>query len=362
MAVSIDTSADDVAVGHRQQPSLDVALRWLLDADGRLVLNVNAPERAAPTDLRGFQHTGLAAVRRRADGRHGGRRGLHQAGLRRHRRRARAGHGRCRPGRRHCLVHRRARSVRSSSAGSPTLAWADRVRPLGAAIWARSSPSRLLARSLIWAVGDRPRSDGVAGPELFARCTPLPYPRDHERDRRLDAGAGRPLGVDDARRARPTTCALAHADSHASRRGPFRRTARQDARARAALRRRHPRGRGRDSRPAGGARRVADVLRARPRPHPPRAGVPPAGRQDAGLRVPRRPPAHAAHARPRGRPGRHGGGPHARASTSPSPRRSPSATTAATARADTPARTPCRRTCRAATTMPSGAPTSRWRR
>ena len=57
---------------------------------------------------------------------------------------------------------------------------------------------------------------------------------------------------------------------------------------------------------------MAHVLRARPRPHPPRAGVPPAGRQDAGVRVPRRPPAHSPHARPRGRPGRHVGGPHAR--------------------------------------------------
>ena len=71
-------------------------------------------------------------------------------------------------------------------------------------------------------------------------------------------------------------------------------------------------------------------------------GVPPAGRQDPGVRVPRRPPAHPPHPRPRGRPGRHVASPGAAASTSRSPRPSRSATTAVTARAATPARTPCR--------------------
>ena len=85
---------------------------------------------------------------------------------------------------------------------------------------------------------------------------------------------------------------------------------------------------------------MAHLLRARPRPDPARRRVPPAGRQDPGVRLPRRPPAHPPHPRPRGRPGRHVGGPGARASTSRSPRPSPSATTAATVPAATPARTP----------------------
>ena len=117
-------------------------------------------------------------------------------------------------------------------------------------------------------------------------------------------------------------------------------------------------GRGRPRRRRG-ARSVAHLLRARPRPHPARQRVPPPRRQDAGVRVPRRPPAHPAHPRPRGRPGRHARSPERSASTWRSPRRSPSATTAATARAVTPARTPSRRTSPAATTTPCGAPTSR---
>ena len=90
----------------------------------------------------------------------------------------------------------------------------------------------------------------------------------------------------------------------------------------------------------GGARPVAHLLRARPRPHPARRRLPPPRRQDPGLRLPRRPPAHPAHPRPRGRPGGHGASPGPSASTWRSPRPSPSATTAATARAATPARTP----------------------
>ena len=59
MAVSIDASTDDVewetaaAVGR-------VALRWLLDAGGRLVLNVNVPN-VPLGELRRFERTGLAA-------------------------------------------------------------------------------------------------------------------------------------------------------------------------------------------------------------------------------------------------------------------------------------------------------------
>ena len=88
-----------------------------------------------------------------------------------------------------------------------------------------------------------------------------------------------------------------------------------------------------------GARPVAHVLRTRPRPHPARQRVPPPGRQDPGVRVPRRPPAHPPHPRARGRAGGHVGRPGARASTWRSPRRSRSVTTAVTGRAGTPART-----------------------
>ena len=65
-----------------------------------------------------------------------------------------------------------------------------------------------------------------------------------------------------------------------------------------------------------GARSVAHLLRARPRPHPARQRLPPPGRQDAGVRLPRRPPAHAAHPRPRGGPGGHCASPGRWASTS----------------------------------------------
>ncbi len=53
----------------------------------------------------------------------------------------------------------------------------------------------------------------------------------------------------------------------------------------------------------GGARPVADVLRAGPRPDAPQPRLPPAGGQDAGLRLPRRPPADAPHPCSRGCPG-----------------------------------------------------------
>ena len=93
-------------------------------------------------------------------------------------------------------------------------------------------------------------------------------------------------------------------------------------------------------------RSVAHLLRARPRPHPARAGVPAPGRQDPGLHLPRRPPAHPPHPRPRGRPGgRRRSAASLPAQRAPSPRPSPWVTTAATARAATPARTPSRRTC-----------------
>ena len=62
-----------------------------------------------------------------------------------------------------------------------------------------------------------------------------------------------------------------------------------------------------------GARSVAHLLRTRPRPHPARQRVPAPRRQDAGVRVPRRPSAHPAHPCARGRPGRHLGRPSARA-------------------------------------------------
>ena len=67
------------------------------------------------------------------------------------------------------------------------------------------------------------------------------------------------------------------------------------------------------ARPAGAGRPRAHLLRARPRPHPALHRVPPPRRQDAGVRVPRRPPAHPADPRTRGRPGRHGHRPGDRA-------------------------------------------------
>ena len=59
---------------------------------------------------------------------------------------------------------------------------------------------------------------------------------------------------------------------------------------------------------AGGAGPVADVLRAGPGSHPPRRRLPPPGRQDPGVRLPGRPPAHPSHARPGGGAGRPGRG------------------------------------------------------
>ena len=112
--------------------------------------------------------------------------------------------------------------------------------------------------------------------------------------------------------ARGSGIRLAHADSHAAAGARSRRTVRQELEHELLAATAHPRRRRRRSRPPRGARRVAHVLRARPRPHPARPRLPPPRRQDPGLRVPRRPPADAAHARPRGRPGGHVGGPRPR--------------------------------------------------
>ena len=107
---------------------------------------------------------------------------------------------------------------------------------------------------------------------------------------------------------------------------------------------------------------MAHLLRARSRPHPARRRLPPPGRQDPGVRLPRRSPAHPPHPRARGRPGRRRPSLGRSASTSRSPRPSRSATTAATAPAAMPARTRSARTSTAASTTPRGAPTSRWSR
>ncbi len=113
---------------------------------------------------------------------------------------------------------------------------------------------------------------------------------------------------------------------------------------------------------ARGARCVAHLLRARPRPHPPRHRVPPAGRQDAGVRVPRRPPAHPAHPRPRGGPGRHVGRPGARAQRRPHRGHRPRPRLRPRPRRPRQRGRARRRTSTAATTTPCGAPTSRWPR
>ena len=111
-----------------------------------------------------------------------------------------------------------------------------------------------------------------------------------------------------------------------------------------------------------GARSGPHLLRARPRPHPALGGLPPAGRQDPGLRLPRRPPAHPADPRPRGGPGGHRHRPGGRAQRGadrghrPRPRLRPRS---GRARQRGRAR---RRSCPRATTTPSGAPTSSWRR
>ena len=143
---------------------------------------------------------------------------------------------------------------------------------------------------------------------------------------------------------------FAHADSHARTDGAVVTRARRapsapglDGRARGRRRswRRGPPGpRRRAPVAARGARPLADLLRAGPRPDPPRHRLPPAGRQDPGVRLPRRPPADPADPRARGGPGRHQRGPGLLASTWRSPRPSPSVTTAGTGPGATPARTP----------------------
>ena len=127
-------------------------------------------------------------------------------------------------------------------------------------------------------------------------------------------GAGRPLGVDDATGRRRPACRLASPTPTPTpvAGGAAGRTAAREELEHRCWRRAPSRSAAGQRRLARGARPVAHVLRARSRPHPPRPGVPPPGRQDAGLRLPRRPPAHPAHPRPRGRPGRHVGGPGAR--------------------------------------------------
>ena len=156
----------------------------------------------------------------------------------------------------------------------------------------------------------------------------------------------------------------AHVDADAKL-GPvdgFDRAAREDAEDALLAPGRHPGARRRSPRGGGGARRLAHVLRARPRPHPARLAVPAALRQDPGLHLPGGPPAHPPDPRARGRAGGHRHRPGAAASTSRSPRRSRSGTTAATARSATPARTRSRRTSPGGTTTRSGAPTSCSRR
>ena len=151
--------------------------------------------------------------------------------------------------------------------------------------------------------GCRARFVAAAPPAATLRSTPRPYRRgmsDPTMQERADRWASTMRGhaAGDVR--------LAHADSRAARRHRCRRrdaprgASRPIVLRRCATRASAPGDRAR----AGGARPVADVLRARPRPHPARHRVPPAGRQDAGVRVPRRPPAHPAHPRARGRPGR----------------------------------------------------------
>ena len=102
---------------------------------------------------------------------------------------------------------------------------------------------------------------------------------------------------------------------------------------------RHPGpGRGRPP-PRRGGRPVPHLLRARPGPHPARQRLPAPGRQDPGLRLPRRPPAHPAHPCARGGPGGHVDRPCPAPQRRRSPRPSPWPTTAATAPAGTPPRT-----------------------
>ena len=126
-----------------------------------------------------------------------------------------------------------------------------------------------------------------------------------------------------------------------------------------------PRDRRRPTPAAPGDRAVAEepdplphLLRARPRPHPARSVLPPARRQDPGVRLPRRPPAHPADPCPRGRPG----GPSvARGAAA---QRGPDRGDRARARLRTRAGRPRQRgrpvalRRRRATTTPCGAPTS----
>ena len=115
--------------------------------------------------------------------------------------------------------------------------------------------------------------------------------------------------------------------------------------------------------PRGGARSVPCLFRARSRSREALAPVAPARREVPGVhRAGRRSPAHAAHARGRGRAGRHRDRPRGRPVRPARPRRSRSRTTAATAPPGTRPRKRSRRTCPAATTTPSTAPTSRSRR
>ena len=297
MAVSIDTSTDDVEWDTGAAVAW-VALRWLLDADDRLVLNVNAPN-VPHAELRGFQRTGLAAfgaVQTVVTEAGEGYVKLAYEGIDAE---ARTGHGCRRPGRRHGLVHRVACSVRG----------------------VRQRPSRTTRAGLT-----TPRA-GLSHPfRILASMSEIDTSMQERADRWVATMDG----------AQHNGLCLAHRD-YAAAAGPIIRTALRISSAGSCA----------DGAPCG--RR-----RARARPEEPdewrtcferdrdrilHAPLPPAGGQDPGLRFSRRPPAHPVHARPRGRPGRHGNGPQLGLNV-PSPRRSPSATTAATVRAATPARTP----------------------
>ena len=121
------------------------------------------------------------------------------------------------------------------------------------------------------------------------------------------AGYAGPAPPGARRLARPHRPGRRVAPRHARAPGGTERAARaRGARGRAARAGSHPLvGR----RPAGETRAagsLAHLLRARPRPHPPRDRLPAPGRQDAGLRVPPGPPADEADARARGGAGGHG--------------------------------------------------------
>ena len=72
--------------------------------------------------------------------------------------------------------------------------------------------------------------------------------------------------------------------------------------------RRHPGHRRWTTTDRGGTRPMAHLLRARSRSHPARHLLPSPGRQDPGLRVPRRSSTHPSDPCPGGGPGRHGDG------------------------------------------------------